>query len=123
MDFDIYFYNSVVGKVIVMPDGLYYNISCRCTLPSNGIYRVIMHSGNQTINLGVCVPTGGCFGIDTKLPQKYIDVRNCTLELSKQGENDSLRVLIEPDKPFDKLQLLNRAVYDPETGVLSVSMT
>ena len=66
MEYDIRLGRDVIGKAEVTRQGLYYLFSCRCKLESDTMYRVTVSCGGHHENLGVLVPMGTEFGLDTK---------------------------------------------------------
>ena len=63
------------GTVKVLRKGLYYYFSCRCCLPGDIIYRLVVSCGTLQENLGILIPKDCGFGIDTKLSVKLINYK------------------------------------------------
>ena len=51
-----------VGQVTVEQQGLYYRISCRCSLTEKTMRRLVVVSGDKREDLGTLVPMEGVFG-------------------------------------------------------------
>ena len=111
-----------VGKVIVQRQGLYYQISCRCELKGDTIYRLVVTSGSASINLGVVVPTDDYFVRNTKLPVKQIgEGRLCFTLCTKLDESFGTFIPIIPEEPFAYISRLKDSFLtrqDGQSGIL-----
>ena len=54
-----------MGRVLVERQGLYYIFRCRCTLSGETAFRLFASCGEKQEDLGVLVPMGNFFGLDT----------------------------------------------------------
>ena len=63
---------DAVGKAYVTEQGLYYRIQCRCAMTSDVIHRLVVSCGDRQESVGVLVPFGQEFGLDTKLAVKRL---------------------------------------------------
>ena len=105
--YDIIWNGIVVGSAIILKEGLYYCIRCSCHLPKTGIHKVNIINGNQTYDLGICVPDGNGFSCVARIPCK----RLCGTEF-KFTISDRVNVKaipIEIGKPFAYLDQLSTA--------------
>ncbi len=84
--YDVYLGQDRVGSAQVERQGLYLRFRCRCALSSD-VSRIQVSCGGRTESLGVLLPMGGAFGLDTRLPAKRLG----------EGEPE-FRVI--PDKPM-----------------------
>ena len=66
----IHFGKEPVGKVRVSRQGLYYCFQCRCNPSEDTVARLIVANGSFSENLGILVPMGNGFGLDTRRPVK-----------------------------------------------------
>ena len=104
---DIYYNDKVMGAANVKKEGLYYIIFCECTLPGDGIYRIIVSDGNTERNLGICVPTGNRFTLCARVPVKGLNEEKMTFRLAPKDMR--LSYPLETNKPFDPLDQLDSA--------------
>lgn len=89
------------GKVLVRRQGLYYHFSCRCRLHCDTIYRLVVSCGNHRENLGILVPDGDGFILQTKLPVKKLGEGDLSFTLvAKQESVAGTFVPIHPEEPF-----------------------
>ena len=79
--YDITYDGAHVGNAKMKKQGLYYSISCRCRLPDAGLYRIHAIAGGRREDLGICVPMGESFGMDKRIPVKYLGDEAVTFEL------------------------------------------
>ena len=70
-----------VGTVRADKQGLYILFSCRCRLPQEGLYRVHAVCGKHREDLGICIPLGGSFGMDKRIPAKRLGEGMLAFEL------------------------------------------
>lgn len=71
-NYEVNFGGQAVGKVQVRRQGLYYVFHCRCRLTGEVVSKLVVHTGNHQENLGILVPMGDGFGLDTKVPVKKL---------------------------------------------------
>ena len=104
--FDVFFNESVVGSAQVEKDGLYYCIHCACEIPGDGLYRIILNDGENSHNLGICVPNKDKFVVNKRIPAKYIIGENLTFQLVLDANNG---IAVATGKPFAHLDKLETA--------------
>ena len=98
------------GKVVVQRQGLYYYFSCRCQLPDNGMYRLIVSCGTKRENLGILIPQGESFILDKRLPVKRIGNGELSFSLIPKKESVSgTFVPISPEEPFTYISRLKKS--------------
>lgn len=108
---------NVVGSVKVTRQGLYSRFHCACTLPDAGIYKLIVCSDDRRTNLGILVPQGSCFGLDTKIPRKNLGEGTLSFViLSAYGQSEDIFVPVKPGEPFVYLQMLDSAHAEMRGG-------
>jgi len=102
--------DKLLGKVNVTREGLYYRISCRCQLPGEGMHHLVLRCGGREINLGICVPMEGSFGVEKKIPCKSVEQgRPEFLLLPKHESIQGKFVPIYPEEPFSYMERLKDA--------------
>lgn len=102
-----------VGKVQVLRQGLYYCFHCRCKLSGSTVYRLRAECGDREENLGVLVPMGDGFGLDTRRPAKNLGEGALRFFLLPKHDSPSERfVPIRPEEPFAYLERLKNAYLE-----------
>lgn len=109
---------KIVGTVEIHKYGLYYQICCRCKLPAEKIYRLQAVCEHGVIDLGICVPFKDGFGVDKRIPVKYLNDENIAFHLTTKRETtDSIFVSLDPQKPFKRMECLMDAKFVKMDGV------
>lgn len=107
MCFDIRYDHKIVGTATVTQNGLYYTICCRCTLPNQGLHRILIQSGDKQTDIGICVPIDGMYGMNTSVAARNVDINAIDFILVPQGHIHSAEsVSLDPEKPFAYLHAL-----------------
>lgn len=105
--------DKTAGTVQVKKQGLYYLISCRCQLPGKEIHRLIVQCGGKSESLGICVPIGGGFGVDTKIPCKRLTDGTPEFQLLPKKERPQGKfVAVYPEEPFSYMARLKDAFLE-----------
>ena len=121
--FDVKIGNEAVGKMVVEKQGLYYRFSCRCDLSGKTVHSVAAVCGGNRVHLGICVPMGGRFGLDKKLPCKLFPGGKTEFLLIPKGENQGRRfVPVYPEEPFSYMAKLKDAFLEIREGQVGVSI-
>ena len=71
-EYTVFLGNESVGIAKVKRCGLYYHISCRCGISGEVLYKIVMTGDNKEVDLGLCVPKEGGFGMEVRIPVKQI---------------------------------------------------
>ena len=88
-NYPVYYDDRAVGKVTVSQHGLFYFVSCRCSLPEVAYYRLFAQCKTHVEEMGVLVPDGNVYGLQIHIPCKrlsfeqpvfYIGLRNSQRE-------------------------------------------
>lgn len=110
-----------IGKVTMRRQGLYYHFHCRCRLPENKIYRLLVTCNTIQTNLGIFVPQENSFILDTKVPVKRIGEGELLFTaIPKQDFQGRTFVPISPEEPFAYLSRLKRSFLiqvDGQSGI------
>lgn len=113
---NIYLHGSVIGKVTVEKEGLYYNFNCVCDLPVKEIFRIHAVTPFERINLGVCIPEKGCLRVMSRVPVSRIgDNLPKFCAVPKNEETSDFYELI-PNQPFENLNCLRECSYVSVNG-------
>ena len=117
----IHFGKEPVGKVRVSRQGLYYCFQCRCNPSEDTVARLIVANGSFSENLGILVPMGNGFGLDTRRPVKLFTNEEFSFELIPKGERICKQfVPIYPDEPFSYLNKLKQSYLVKKNGVAGI---
>ena len=109
------------GKVTVQRQGLYDRFSCRCKVPGDGMYRLMVTCGNHRETLGVLIPKDDSFVLETKVPSKRIGEGDMTFSLfSKQQTHTENFVPICPEEPFRYISRLKESFLVQKDGQLGI---
>ena len=97
---------DAIGKAYVDKLGLYYRVRCRCVISSDLIHRLIVRCGDTQENLGVLIPVGHEFGLDTKIAAKRLS--RGELHFTVQPKRDEMKELVplSPEEPFAYIRRL-----------------
>ena len=121
MEYDIRLGNETVGTVNVERQGLYYCFSCRCRLSGSVMYRLCVSCGGHHENLGVLVPMGDRFGLDTKLAVKRLGQGPMGfMALPRHPPVQRHFVPIRPEEPFAYINRLQNAYLEIRNGQIGV---
>lgn len=104
--YEIMLWDKTVGTVSVSREGLYYRFHCRCELPENTVCRVT--AGKES--LGILVPTGEGFELNTKLPVKRFGEIAPEFHLvPNKPVLEGTFIPIKPEEPFAYIERLKDA--------------
>lgn len=121
--YGVYLGEALVGKVQVSRRGLYYHFCCRCRLSGGGIYRLQVACNGRRENLGILVPMGDGFGIDTKLPVKRLGEDDLLFRLvSKNAIGTGNFIPISPEEPFAYIARLKNAYLVKRNGQAGIML-
>lgn len=96
-NFEVYQDGQVVGTVALSREGLYYRFRCRCRPLTDAVTRLVWKADEDVISLGILVPMGGCFGLDTRVAAKKCSGEKPEFLLVENGRED----LLQRPKPAD----------------------
>ena len=113
--------NENIGNVQVQRQGLYYQIRCRCCLTGCIRYKLLASCGENSADLGICVPKDGVFGVDTKIPIKRLGEGTLSFRLvPRHSKVEGSFVPISPDEPFSYIRQLQNAHLEKQDGCIGV---
>lgn len=115
------FGNHPVGKVQVLRQGLYYRFICRCRLSGDVVCRLSVRCGDKQEKLGVVVPSGDGFGLDTKIPVKRLGEGKMEFYLGPNHDHVMGKFIpIYPEEPFNYIERLKDAFLVRKNGQVGV---
>ena len=115
--------NQQTGKVQVTRQGLYYRFICRCRLTGDVVCRLYITCGGKRENLGVVVPVGDGFGLDTRLPVKRFREGEPSFSLIPKHEMADARFApIIPEEPFAYIERLKTSFLVKKYGQMGIML-
>lgn len=115
--YDILLGQDPVGKAEVCVEGLYYRFRCQCELSGQVMYRLVVLCGGKQENLGVLIPVGDSFGLETKLAVKRLGKGKLEFRLlPKHARLDGRFVPLTPEEPFTYIDKLRSAYLARKNG-------
>ena len=129
-----------VGEARVSKLGLYLYFSCRCNIPDGKLMRLIVECDGNRESLGICVPMGSSFGVETRIAAKKMGSGNLFFYLVGKDEHpqrtESLPLIAETaepeitcneqfvpvseEEPFEQLDLLEDAHMEIREGEIGI---
>ena len=123
-NYDIFLGRQKVGKVYVEQEGLYYRFRCRCNVNADVICRLTARRGGKEENLGIPVPSGDSFTLDTRLPVKRFPEGEFAFYLRpKHSGLAGTFVPVSPQEPFAYITRLKNAYLEKRDGKVGVVIT
>lgn len=106
-----------VGSVTVSREGLYYNFSCKVTSWSGGMYRLLLKTELETIDLGILVPQGNTFVLSKRLPIKQIRGKRFSFAvITAVMEKNEKYISVTQDQPFSYIEELLNTKLETKAG-------
>lgn len=120
--YDILRGGEKIGKAEVHREGLYYRYKCWCNLTGEVMYRLTVSCGGKTENLGIPVPEGDCFYLNTRLPVSRFSQEDPVFRAVPRHEELKKErwIPISPEKPFDYIARLENAIMEQRNGEVGV---
>ena len=111
------FGGTAVGQVRLLREGLYYRFLCRCHLSGDVVCRVMVTWGELRENLGILVPVGDGFGLDTRVPVKRFGKGKPEFSVTPSRPPTGEKFLpISPEEPFAYIARLKDAFLEIREG-------
>lgn len=122
-EYPIVLAGETVGSAKVKRQGLYWKICCRCKLPGEVVYKVILCCQNREADLGVLVPGPEGFEIETSLPVKKVGTGGFSFRaVPRHAQVTRKFVPIYPEEPFSYLERLKEAYLEVRNGQVGVML-
>lgn len=116
-NYPVNFGGQAVGKVQVRRDGLYYCFFCRCRLSGDVVFRLAVTCGKRQENLGILVPDGDGFSLETRLAAKKLGGEELSFQLIPNRVVHPERFIpIYPEEPFAYLARLKDGYFSYRDG-------
>lgn len=117
--YPVYWKGEKAGQLTVEKAGLYYCFLCRVKLPAGSRCRLYAHTNGESRDLGLCVPDGGDFVLQRKLPIKQFSHGEYSFLLDQPAAEQFVPVW--GDRPFPAMDNLEKgkfAVRRNQPGIL-----
>lgn len=115
--------NDTVGSACVNRCGLYYHIVCKCELIGKDHFRIVASCDGKQVDLGVCVPIEGGFGLQTRIPVKRLgEGELCFKVVSGNAASSELFIPVSESEPFLHLSMLDTAYLVKRNGQTGVCL-
>lgn len=111
------FGGTAVGQVRLVKEGLYYRFFCRCRLSGDVVCRVMVNWGDLRENLGILVPSGEGFALETRVPVKRFGKGKPEFSVTPSRPPTGEKFLpISPEEPFSYIARLKDAFLEVREG-------
>lgn len=121
-NYNIMLSSKIIGSVEVTIEGLYYRFHCECCLSGEVMYQLKLVSGERRCDLGVLIPKGNKFIIDTKIPIKKIGEGDFEfIAYPRHPELKETFIPIRAEEPFAYIEKLENSfltIINGESGIL-----
>lgn len=97
-----------IGTVRIEKEGMYYKIFYKCNLPDDHIYRLVLLNGDDSFDLGICIPSKGSYHLAGRISTKNLQANIFSFVLSEVRKKTD-RFPVETGIPFEKLDQLEYA--------------
>jgi len=119
--YDIFRGGEKIGKAEVRREGLYCRFRCVCDLSGEVNYRLPATWGEKQIKLGIPVPCGDAFRLDTRVAVSKLGQGTPSfLAVPRHPEKTGMWVKVSPDEPFTYLHRLKNAVPEIRDGKMGI---
>ena len=116
-NYPIFLDGKIVGQAAVGREGLYWRFRCQCRRSWEQVSRLYVTDGEKTECLGVPVPEGSVFRLDTKLPQKKLGEGKFRFYVgADRVRPDEFFAPIRPEEPFAYLARIKDAYLARRDG-------
>ncbi len=115
----VYLDHEQVGEVTVTRQGLYYRFACRVQLPSDSHSRLYAYGEGDSRDLGLLVPNGNYYELQTRVPVKYFGPGEYRFCLDQPKAQEFIRVSSnEPFSAVDRLEWGKFAICGGKRGIV-----
>lgn len=120
-NYDVYIGDKAVGKVYVCTEGLYLRFQCRCDLSGEVISQLQVACGNHVESLGILIPMGHEFGLETRIPAKRLGQGSLRFFVKpRHREFHGQYIPIAPEEPYRYLSRLKDSYLENRNGRLGI---
>lgn len=117
--YPVFWNGKEAGEVAVVKQGLYYQFSCRVDLPPGSHCRLFAHTAAGSRDLGLCIPDGNRFILQTRIPVKHFSEGEYRFCLNQPVAGEFVAVSSQqPFSAMDRLEAGRFAMWGNEPGIL-----
>lgn len=113
-------YNGrLIGEVVCYPDGLFYQIKCKCELITDDIYRLMVSDHNVVLSVGICMPQGDHLILNKRIPSKYLNGEVFEFWITPSKKNTTF-LPVDHNGTFTEFRSLENAclqIINGQTGI------
>lgn len=108
---------QTIGQASVRREGLYLIFNCACRFSGEMLYKIIVSWGGHTEELGIPIPSGGRFRLQTKRPAKRFGEGEPEFRaVPKHSALGGKFVPLRPEEPFAYLNRLTKSFLEIRGG-------
>ena len=115
----MYLRDERVGNATVLRQGLYCRVRCQCRFRREGFYRLHMVQGTQQRDLGILIPDGDSFVVDTSIKAMALQDQHLSFRIVQPGKERVFIPIVEGED-FLHLDKLRKASFENRNGVCGV---
>lgn len=116
-NYEVYQNGRAVGTVQMNRRDLFYYIRCLCRPEKPGMYRLAAETNTGRTDLGICVPMGECFGVETRVSCKRFGEGKPEFQLLQNRAEPSHHFYpVDPKKPFHHISSLKYGIFGRQNG-------
>ena len=120
-EYEVMLGEKSVGRMEVCREGLYYRFRCGCSLTGAVVCKIVVACGGEQRSLGIPVPEGNRFVLDTRVPVKYFPPGEPKFRvLPRRQASEGKFVPVYPEEPFAYLAQLKDAYLARRNGQIGV---
>ena len=121
MEYPIMLYGQVVGRAKVVREGLYYRFCCICRFDGEILCTIVVRRADREEKLGVPVPEGGEFRLETRIPVKRLGEGDWHFGAVPRHEKArGIFVPLSPEEPFRYLKRIESGFLQTREGVVGI---
>lgn len=119
--YDVFLGHQTVGKVYADRQGLYYRFRCRCHVAGGTICALAVRCADAQIHLGIPVPAGDAFTLETRIAAKrFPEGEFRFVLLPRHGELKGKFIPLSPQEPFAYISKLKDAYLEKRDGSIGI---
>ena len=119
LSFTVTYGEMPVGEVTLERVGLYCRIRCLCK-SREGALRLVDRRDTGDLAIGICCPMPGGYGLDKKIPVKYMDNATHCFLLVDIHEREGLFYPLSQPMPCSVLRQPEKCRYAVRDGVSGI---
>lgn len=114
--FSVYYAGEHAGTADFISQGLYWKIDCRCKLPAEGFFQLVLQMQEKEINLGTLLYDGNTYILEKKIPKKTIVKEGFFLAIREKYGKSEMYIPLKRDQPFPFIYRLINGRFTSKEG-------